>query len=60
MGIAVDLDSINSGAHVGRVQRGDFVDDDDSEDDEEEEIAKGLPLSPKSVNGAKETSPQKE
>ncbi|RZC79352.1 hypothetical protein C5167_003565 [Papaver somniferum] len=32
----VDLDSINSGAHVCGVERGDFEDDDDSEYEEEE------------------------
>lgn len=41
----VDLENFNSGAHVGGVQMA-FVDDDDSED---EDIAKGLPVSPKSV-----------
>lgn len=41
----VDLENFNSGAHVGGVQMA-FVDDDDSED---EDVAKGLPVSPKSV-----------
>ncbi|KAI3837742.1 hypothetical protein MKX03_008349 [Papaver bracteatum] len=56
----VDLDSTNSGAHV---ERGDSKDDNDSEQEEEgeegEEMRNGVPASPKPVNEATETSPEK-
>ncbi|RZC55964.1 hypothetical protein C5167_014812 [Papaver somniferum] len=50
----VDLDSTNSGAHVSK-------DDNDlvEEEGKEDEMAEGFPASPKSVNEARETNPEK-